>query len=265
MPVQGLHHRMQPTAWPRRAILLSVGVVAVAIALVAPTWIASWSPLLHVTCVDGDRVEIAHVQIPGLLLNSPYGGDARGNATYPSGYLPGGLVGMQISAANSGADWAGFESNITISTLTTQDVLGPGPNKPCSLPFAVVLHPIGNPSTGITILGPGNYSDQSEPNVLFPGQSNSIEFSNGFTDANAPSISTCGAPAREIPLVSSHLSLWVLFSSNGVNRTVEFTVPVVTDFSYWLPADFGTWQIDNLSAPGGPGGGWAFSYTSCTP
>jgi len=144
-------------------------------------------------------------------------------------------------------------------------VLGPGPNKPCSLPFAVVLHPIGNPSTGITILGPGNYSDQSEPNVLFPGQSNSIEFSNGFTDANAPSISTCGAPAREIPLVSSHLSLWVLFSSNGVNRTVEFTVPVVTDFSYWLPADFGTWQIDNLSAPGGPGGGWAFSYTSCTP
>jgi len=31
-------------------------------------------------------------------------------------------------------------------------------------------------------------------------------------------------------------------------------------WSYWFPPDFGTWQIDNLSAPGGPGGGWAFNF-----
>jgi hypothetical protein len=114
-------------------------------------------------------------------------------------------------------------------------------------------------------MGQGNVSDQQEPVVLFPGHSNTIYFLNGFDTPDSGSISTCGEPAQSLPLVTStHLTLWAHFASDGQNYSVPFNLPIVeSQFHYWFPANFGTWQVGNLSASGGPGGGWAFSYSPC--
>jgi len=252
--------------WKRWGTLLGVAIVVLIVVLALPTWVGGWAPLAHWTCQRGSDVANETVQIPSLLLNSPYGGRVWGNVTFPLGFLPFGLVGESTGDANGGADWAGFQSNITVSTVENQTVWGPGSNVRCSEPFSVSLSPIGNPSLGITLLGAGNLSDQHEPTVLFPGYVNTIYFLNGFEAANSENVSTCGGPTQSVPLVTStSLTLWAHFVSDGHNSTAAFTVPIVdSQYHYWFPANFGTWQVDNLSAPGGPGGGWAFSYTPCS-
>jgi hypothetical protein len=248
-----------------RVLVTGTAITAVLIVLFVPTVAGGWAPVLHWTCELNKQVATQGVQIPGLLLNSPYGGRSWANVTYPVGFLPDDLASEGTQESNGGAAWAGFESNLTVFSLANASVWGPGANSRCSQQFTVVLAPIGDPSVGITILGPGNMSDQREPTVLGPNASNSISFFNGFLQSNLENVSTCGGAAQSLPLVSStYLTLWAHFDVDGTNHTASFDLPIVeAQFHYWFPANFGIWQIDNLSASGGPGGGWSFSYASC--
>lgn len=141
--------------------------------------------------------------------------------------------------------------------MTTQ---GLGASVPCTQSLKAAAAPAGGASSGIPIMRPGNHSDVLEPSILYPGWSDVITFANGFTAANSPDVSTCGDPARAVPVNSTYLTLWVNFNFQGIH-TVLFHMPLIEEeFVYSFPANFGTWAIDNLSAPGGPGGGWAFDY-----
>jgi len=253
----------------RRLKIVGASVVACAIGLglLLPSVIGGWAPVLHWNCEVLGEVGAGTVQIPGLLLNSPFEGKAWGNVTYASGFIPDNLVGEGTQDSDGGAAWAGFESNVTVFSVGNETHWGPGTNTDCGSAREVQLTPIGNPSLGIPIMGPGNVSDANEPTELFPSAGASfdqITFSNGFTHENSPSVSTCNGGAQSLVAASSYLDLWIHLGSSAENVTVAFELPVVgIAFHYWFPPDTGVWQVDSLSAPGGPGGGWAFSYSPC--
>lgn len=160
--------------------------------------------------------------------------------------------------------WSGFEAFVTVFSANNQTVLGPGTNARCSGPYQVALFAHGAEYGDISLAGP-NVSDRNEPTILGPWNSN-LSFQNGFAQPNTANVTTCDATATSAPgVISKFLTLWVTFSETGHSHTVSFRTPLVeTVYHYWFPANFGTWQIDNLSAPGGPGGGWAFSYSPCS-
>jgi hypothetical protein len=228
--------------------------------LFLPTLIGGWAPVIHWTCRSGPTVLFETSQVPSLLINSPYGGHAWANVSFPLSFLPGGLSGMGSQSWNGSTTWSGFQSNVSVYGTLNETVWGPGPNVRCTQPYFVSLAPIGNPSGGILLLGPGNTSDRQEPNVLFAG--GTITFLNGFEVSNQPQISTCGGPSQSVSMSSYALTLWATIKSSSGSASFQLPI-VVTTFHYWFPSGFGTWQIDNLSAPGGPGGGWAFSYSPC--
>jgi hypothetical protein len=250
----------------RRAVLAAaVSVAVVIVGLTLPTFVGGWAPINHWTCQPSTTVLRETVQIPALLLNSPYGGNASGTVALPSGFVPGDIAALTTEDSNGGADWAGFEATLTVRALENESSWGPGANVRCAQEYGVALAPDGDTSLGIPLLGPGNVSDSQEPTVLVPGGVTSLDFSNGFTAANSETISTCGGPAQSLPpITATHLALWATFGADGQRSTVPFDLPIVdSEFQYSFPAGAGTWQVDDLSAPGGPGGGWAFSYSPC--
>lgn len=271
---EGTTDGQQPSA-PKRSPLTKVSVViaVVACALVAglllPTAVAGWAPVLHWSCqTTALVVEDQPAQIPAQLLNAPYGGEVWGNVTARDGVFTSGsgsgFMFLGTGDSGGGVDWNGYEANVSVFADQNRTVWGPGPNVRCPGPFKVELSPDGAFSTGITLVNPGNYSDEQLPDVLFPGQSNAISFSDAFVRANSANVSTCGKQALAYQVESSYLTEWAHFSWNGENRSAEFNVPIVgSEYRYLFPANFGVWQVDNLSAPGGPGGGWAFSYSPC--
>ena len=206
------------------------------------------------------------------------------NSTYPSqpvGFPPS-WAASQLSGGGefNGSVWGAFlRDTANVSTLSNQTMFGPGGNDRCSSRFALSFHEVPKSDGGFeyggeifsTPWGPqfgnGSSSDFGEPLIwnfsTSPGEASSI-FRNGFYSLNSPPISTCGGPAQTVIVRILGLTTWITFELNDRNLTAPATLPLSEVFDYWFPANFGTWQVDNLSAPGGPGGGWAFSYSPCT-
>jgi hypothetical protein len=253
----------------RRAAILAAACVVLVVLLI-PTAVASWAPILHWSCdTVGPATENYNTWIPFLLLNSPYEGNAWVNSTTPYGFIPpefGEGIGTQFY--DGGADWAGYEASINFTPIESQLMWGPGPNSRCGEPFRLSVQYIGPGGGGIPIIGPGNRSDEAEPNILnqypAPGGNNvSTNFWNGFEVANSPSVSTCGLPGISKRMTSPQFAVTAPLVESGIAYAIPYILPAIEQYHYWFPADSGTWQIDNLSAPGGPGGGWAFSYSPC--
>jgi len=219
-------------------------------------------PLERTVCAKGSTIYTSGFgQIPAVLMNAPYGGSVLGTAYFPASLRNSTVpVGIEAGDSNGGADSAGIGAKVSVAALTNQTALGPGVSRSCTHPFVASVVLVGGIWLGTQIMGPGNRSDAAEPTVLLDYPSN-ISFANGFDAANSANISTCGGPAQTAALTSNFLTLWVTFASGGTAHSVSFEVPIATDqFSYTFPADFGTWAVDNLSEPAGPGGGWAFDY-----
>jgi hypothetical protein len=89
-----------------------------------------------------------------------------------------------------------------------------------------------------------------------------VIFDNSYTVLSQV-VNTCGRSAQTLGLSSNQLTVGIPIVQGGRNITVPATVDIYTSYTYHFPANGGIWLIDNLSAPGGPGGGWAFSYSSC--
>jgi hypothetical protein len=87
-------------------------------------------------------------------------------------------------------------------------------------------------------------------------------FNNSFTHANMPPIDTCGGPAQFVSLRGQSWSSSLSFglTIHGALVNVTSAPPLLLSYWYGFPANFGIWAVDNLSIPGGPGGGWAFSF-----
>lgn len=268
----------------RRTTVWVTGVVVVGIvvALALPSWLGSWGPLFHTDCLSTDVSSTGPFYLPLGLVNSPYGGRGSDNATSPEnpsmGYGSSPIYQTVGGTVANGSVWGGVVlETMTVDHLTNATQLGPGSNGACSDEFSFHLQ-ISPPNVGYEILGPifdvsggpefgaGQYSDIGEPLMYnfttSPGNSTSI-FYQGFAQANSPTISTCGGPARVVTVRSVSLDTWVAFEWEGVQHLAPLNLSIHQTFSFAFPADFGMWQIDNLSVPGGPGGGWAFSYSPC--
>ena len=245
--------------------------VVVVIGLLLPTLGGGWAPLLHNTCeVSGSPVASLFAWVPALLVNSPFGGEGYGNGTVPPGPLssPGQGTVYGIGEANGAAAWAGFRAEINISTVKNQTVWGPGVSVRCDSPFSISVNYWGGAVLGGPLLGEGNRSDLNESTSLnhwtYPGDVN-LTFANGFLESNSGTISTCGQSALSRGMTSPQFEVKIPVVIGGTHYLVPYTLGIQETFHYVFSSDFGTWQIDNLSAPGGPGGGWAFNFVGpCT-
>lgn len=262
--------------WTRkREVVVTGSVIAcvVVVGLFGPTAIGGWAPLAHWTCDIVARPASTIAWIPAILVNAPYGGYAAGNATIPPGLIENGeglgsAVGLPASNGSVGGVF--FHVFANLSQEENEIAWGPGPNSRCtgSEVTSLAIY-FGSPSGQIYsgILGnTGNRSDVGEPNMYNLSTApvdRTVLFDNGFSGANQANISTCGNPQKWIWVLSPGLTIRLsLTLEQQATPAVDF-LPFPQAYHYFFPADFGTWQIDNLSAPGGPGGGWAFSYSPC--
>ncbi len=235
--------------------------------------------MFHWTCASSVVVQNETAWVPLGVLNSPFGGSANIDSSVPPSLFdsspndtPPGIVGNVSNGSIGGGLW---RVNITVSRLTSGLAWGPGLDSRCPQPYLATLETV-YPShlyTGDFFgwawgpqFGPNSTTDQGEPHQfnlsLVPGDS-TVYFYNGFVAANHASVSTCGAGPQTLVTESASLTVFVPFRVGGVNLTQPVTLPIAERFSYSFPANVGIWQIDNLSAPGSPGGGWAFSYSPC--
>lgn len=245
-----------------------LAVVLVVVAIVYPG-----SPLVsHEVC----RSKVAAINLEtftllGMVNAPPYGANASGTV---KSLIPAWSMSLQITAVNSSVDSVFVQSTYNITSFENISVNGLGADTYCTSPFAVSVDLHGGQFQGGSPLvpPPSNMSDIGEPRVsylLWEGPNGSVErptayYENGFTVSNMPNISTCGGPAQVRVSVSKSLTLWYPYNDTGTVRLVPVTTTtVVNTYTYVFPANFGTWEVDNLSAPGGPGGGWSFAYSPC--
>ncbi len=259
---------------PRRKYALLGGVVGAVfvVALFLFTLIGTWAPVAHWTCTTtGSGPQFTDRWLPVVLLNSPYGGTASGVGVLPAGF-PGGLsipMGWGTSATNGTSAGAFFEVNWSVQGLGNVVTLGPGTNNRCSASQRVVLESptqYGGVSRSIPVSS--DLTDFGEANNLTiaagpSGTTQTPQFNNAFTASNGVSISTCGGPGKTLPVRTLGLTIGFPTPNNSSGPTLLYWLPFQQFFNYTFPANFGVWQVDNLSSPGGPGGGWAFSYAPC--
>ena len=192
-----------------------------------------------------------------LVLNSPFLGSANGSVPIQNGTLN-----LTIFANDSGSVW-GYFQRVDWTIQAGQATVNTGGS--CSGAFFATGRAVG--SSGVLPLfnsgSPAYQNDSSESDwVNISGTPGPVYFHNQFY-APTSRLSTCGTNASVQVARSNHITVEVQFTYKGTTEVVQATIPVSTTYRYFFPADGGTWQIDNLSAPGGPGGGWAFSYSTC--
>ncbi|MGP8158941.1 MAG: hypothetical protein ACLPWO_04970 [Thermoplasmata archaeon] len=212
--------------------------------------------------------------IPVVLINAPYGGFATGNGSLPAGYLGPNTILPSASgtdALNGTVAGVLYQIWLNVTRDTNVIVWGPGTDSRCAQPYSIDPGGLGSkppPSYSGVLFGPGYKSDAAEPHQYNFSSSQgdaTVLFSNGYASANAASVSTCGKAAQSVtlPLRPVDLLVTLPFSTGDGNTTQGLVIPLTLSYHYMFPPNFGTWQVDNLSAPGGPGGGWAFSYSPC--
>jgi hypothetical protein len=251
---------------------VALGAVAV-LFLVSSTWLTGWGVVAREVCFSSGAVGSQVVWIPAILMNAPYGGYVSGNATIREGVIgnSGGLGYADGTDASNGSV-SGLFVHVLANVLQNSNmtVWGPGANSRCSRGLTVTTSVyFGSPSGEVysgTLGNRGNMSDASEPhmyNFTAASGDSTAYFDNGFSQVNRLSVSTCNGSGDWVPVNSKGITMWFTFTIHGKATLVDYLLPFPQAFHYYFPANFGTWQIDNLSAPGGPGGGWAFSYSPC--
>ncbi len=230
------------------------------------------NPFVHSTC-RGQPVQTEQLQMLEALVNAPYRGVGSVNSTWENSlslFTQGeGFPGVGV--ANGSVAAAFIQVNVTIILLSNSTAPGLGPNERCTNQFQVELPMQTSGGTYIggifdyswePLFGPRELSDRLEPRMVnlttYLGDASPL-FSNGFQSANSASIHTCGGPPQPTHVESNYLTVWIPFEFGAQNHTAPVVLPYNQSFNYWFPSN-GTWAVDNLSEPGGPGGGWAFDY-----
>jgi len=249
----------------RRAFVVTAVVLVGLLVVSALAVTQGWSLEYHTTCETGAVLAEASAVAPVVLLNSPYNGSVYALAGLQPGSPIGSYGSLGTSAFNGSVSSAGLGLNLAVVALHNATAAGPGAVRPCTQPYqAEIMNAGSGLYVGILLTGPGNWSDVGEPSTVFPWDTN-VTFDNSFSHANAPSVSTCNGSAVERVVRSSHLTEYLHTNLSGQPVVLPFNIPLSDAvFHYNFPADLGTWQVDNLSEPGGPGGGWAFSYSPCS-
>lgn len=261
----------------RSAVFATAGAtLGIVIVLVLIT-VANGSPVFweHYGCVRGKLLASQYNWTPDLIWNAPYGG-----AVFAEVQAAGGGAGGWGYNGSVGVDFGQFEWNLSLVNRVL--VSGPGPNEDCPT-YDVTRAPNLAPwqqsgGGGEYLLGAGNLSDRGVPtqfNITITGGPGltSVIFTDAFESINDQSVSTCGRGAKEVNVTSPGLDFQIPFQTTSGRVLIDSTAYGVgrssipgfeMNFTYFFPADFGTWQIDNLTiGPNAPGSGLAFSYLTC--
>ena len=253
----------------RAPAALAGGVtIALVLCLAVPTFAGGWSPVFHHTCSLSRLLATENPRmLPAVLVNSPYGGTGTGMGIV---VWPSFKTGWGTSVENGTSGLVAFTSGLSLYQTQNRSGWGPGPNLPCTSPYGLVRFPPPANGAGSALIPTvSDLTDQGEASDVsvygnVSNLSSDIYLNNGFVQANAPAVSTCDGPGVSRQTEASAFTVAVPFEVFGRTLIVPITLQFVQRFSYTFPANFGTWQVDNLSAPGGPGGGWAFSYSPCS-
>ena len=248
----------------RHAWVSVLAGVAVGVMLALTGVSGSWTPLEHTVCADGAMVaQETDRWLPFVLVNSPYGGAGSGAGG------PSAISGITIYNGTAGANFL-QAVDASLYLADNSSAWGTGTNHPCNRHFNVALgyHLYG--SEGVILPTTSNLTDFGEVNNFSLSNASSdlndlAFFNNSFTVANTGEITTCREASRNLPIRSDYLSIGIPFEVGNRTLTVPYTLPFPQNFTYTFPANFGPWAIDNLSAPGGPGGGLAFDYLGGCP
>ena len=232
----------------------------------------------HYACVPGPQLASQFNWTTDLFWNAPYGGSVYARAY--SGY--GSAGGMESRGGEVSMEFGQHQYNLTSVSRVLESGLGPSPQCPSyevtSAPNLAPWQQSGG-CVGCQLLGPGNMSDAGVPtqfnmSVWGPGPGiTSVIFHDAYVTDNDGEVSTCGRGATEINLTSTSIDYQIPFVSHAgviLIDSIAYGLPPASspgwgeNFTYFFPADFGIWQIDNLTmGPNASGFGLAFSYSPC--
>jgi hypothetical protein len=140
--------------------------------------------------------------------------------------------------------------------------LGSGANTPCRAEYGVRAQFEGGLALGLPVERNPNSTSPGTSQILStptPGSVN-LSFSLQFQSPNMPIVDTCGQsrPIWSAPFSSNNTSFTFPIPIEGHVVDFAMSLPFQQSFHYEFGPNSGFWAIQNLSAPGGPGGGWAF-------
>lgn len=207
--------------------------------------------------IGGDEAVLNFTLTPYLLANSPAHGYVNASYTIWNNTSSGeAYSGQGIGNIGSGSVGRVFEN----FRWVVYSIVPRSPGATCKAGEVVTGTDIHGGVNDITL--PYN-NDALEPNstgVLGGAQSYDLLYYNNSFSRVTQTLSTCGTSRQVLSARSNHLDIGVPFVQNGSLRVIGATIHIQTNYTYTFLANAGTWAIDNLSAPGGPGGGWAFNY-----
>ena len=224
----------------------------------------------HIDCDRGTTVGTELLWTPFSLANAPYGGSAYYSADFSLydrfGIDHTTLTNGRVSEGNISAGFFQTE-NWTIFAQSNETVLGPGLNVACNGAFGATMAPTNYSVSfdGAVLQGPGNTSNAGQPTTFtWGGVNQSATFANGFSAANDPPVSTCGASAKSLTFSSTSFDISVSIVTDSGPLRVVASVQSDENFTYDFPANGGSWAINNLQAIGPlTGPGLAFDWQPC--
>jgi hypothetical protein len=251
------------------ALLAGIAIGVVIVVVVAST--SGISLLSYTVCGRGGTVGTTLFWTPYSLANAPYLGSSSYAAKFTIFVLDGiSTVTLSDGQVANGNLSAGFfvTENWTLFWMTNDSKLGPGTNQPCTSAYGADQAPTNFTSSvdGFVLQGPGNTSNVNEPTTYSqpPDKHALAVFGNGFVSANSQPISTCGASAKELNFSSSSFDVSLTVQGPKGSVTAVASVDSQQNFTYYFPANAGTWLVDDLqSNPGITGPGLAFEWQAC--
>lgn len=208
-------------------------------------------------------VPIANLTIstPVMIINSPYLGAASGTLTTFTNISGHPYTITQATGSRNGS--IAYLLQLLNWTVWTTHHVGTGSGS-CHGVYSLSWVP-----TGTSVLNSSaNYTNDSDSQQYIGGGSppwpngaplGYVYFNDSVTEGTFE-VSTCGGSAIHLQARSTYLDLRIPFAFQGVWHTQDVSFRALTNYTYTFPTNSGVWSVDALNLPGGPGGGWAFSY-----
>jgi len=254
------------TLFVRATVAISIVALVVGAGIGTGFVIGSITLLPTGHCAPSMAIANLTIRTPALIVNSPYLGQASGDYTWWANTSSQTI--RFTSGVGSSNGSVGYSLNLTNWTVwSTHSVGSGGPS--CAGAFLLTEVP----TAYSIVFDSSNYTNDSASAQSFgggtppwPGGSpeNYVYFNDSFSQTTG-TIQTCDRSAVIAHDNSGHIDLEIPFQYQGVQHTANLAYRSVMNFTYTFPSDGGSWAIDNLSASGGPGGGWAFSYLGPCP
>jgi hypothetical protein len=208
-------------------------------------------------CQQGSLVAtLSDALTPWIIVDTPFAGYAEGQYTWQNGSVTNNL---RFSDGENGSVFGYFEfENWSIYTEQPSGGLAR-----CSASFEAVAHDTGTSSINGNPLDTTVQfeNDSAAPTSIGSNASGiPVTYYDASFQSETFSVSTCGSGWTNLTTASDTSRFGLGFLAGGSWHILTETATISAQYFYHFPPNAGTWSVDNLSSPGGPGGGWAFSY-----